>query len=149
VAPCCHWPPVTLAPTWSSRECQTSGGLGPALASRGLGLARGAGVTHRRASGFHPAASLRVPRVHLVGGGIRGWGQLATLSSAPNPDTCRIPTHQTPVLATQANSCSPGQRPRSSCCSLYLLCSASRWNRCDELRLQLARTLGFCVLSAK
>lgn len=32
--------PVTLAPTWSSRDCQTSGWLGPAFASRGLGLAR-------------------------------------------------------------------------------------------------------------
>lgn len=66
------------APTWSSRECQTSGGFGPALASRGLGLARWSRGDAEEPM-WHP---IRLPfcASHVCtwpGRGARGWDPLS------------------------------------------------------------------------
>lgn len=66
------------APTWSSRECQMSGGFGPALASRGLGLARWSRGDAEEPM-WHP---IRLPfcASHVCtwpGRGARGWDPLS------------------------------------------------------------------------
>lgn len=94
------------APTWSSRECQTSGGFGLALASRGLGLTwwgRGDAEVPMWYPVLLPPFASRVST--WPGGGVGGWGPLSQsrLCSCPYLAPEQIPSPQL--------SCDQSRRP--------------------------------------
>lgn len=94
-------PPVTFAPTWSSRECQTSGGLGPAFASRGLGLARWSqGDAEARVASIPllPCAS----RVSTRRGG--GVGRIPSVVPSPHPVPTETRSPHSPVPPASATA---------------------------------------------
>lgn len=74
------------APTWSCPECQTSGGFGPALASRVLGLAPCRGDA--QASMWHPISlPFCLSRVSTwLAEASQAGGHCPSLGSAPTPN---------------------------------------------------------------